>query len=445
MKEFSVSMKHRRDFLIAACALFGGGALSACDARGNRISFSNLPGLKNAPSQEEMGMLSNFILRRQRLGERKLKLEGRLFDSNIRMVAFSLENTEFVDCDFMGSTMLEGDLQNVRFTNCLFDASRWDDGSWENVYFTGCVFRGPFNVGPKRGKKSLQFESCTFEGATAKKSGYGGRSEYFGSIGGTEGDVLYDKCAFSRTYINGGSHLTLRDCQMNETVISARDDCQAIFERINAIGVIDVGAGAGNFSSFQIRQSTFADLLTFKGGRIGALILEDVTVDLLLNSLKANSVNLTRVTFICEKKIVKTFQYGLQTESAKIGKMIVSDCVFDGHVPAMYLYGRKDRTDAVKKAAAGRNYVNVYATCIGELVFRNTVVRGRFEYMEIGVLSFESLRIHDSNFSNCKISNLVMRNVNMFGNVEFAGAFIGRRVMEEVADTSTGTRATVLN
>lgn len=398
------------------------------------------------PTKEEIEFLGNIKIRRQVLKGAPLIITGRLFGKDLRLDSFELENTHFVDCDFVACTMLGGVLKGVHFTNCLFVANLWDEGQWDDVVFTGCAWRGRFNMGPSLGAKSVKFDDCEFIGSTSEEMGYGGPADYFGIIGGTNGDVLYQKCKFEHTYINGGATLKIISCTLNESVLVAKDNSLLLIEDVTADGLIRVGLGRGDFSSVTVRKSKFARALIFEGAKIGVGIFEDLVADLNLNIVKARSIDLRRVTFLSPVKENPQYQYGLNMESAKIGTLNITDCTFQGNSAALYLLGEEQKMRPVKIGAVDVNKINNYSTDVENMSIKNTPVnRGRFEYMNIGNLLMEDLRVVDADFSNSKIGKFTLRNVSMTGKVEFANTTIVHKVEERVTDTSTGTRPTITN
>ncbi len=397
------------------------------------------------PTKEEMDLLGNIAARRAALKDQPLTITGRLFDHEMRLESFELENTHFSNCDFVGCTMLGGVLRNVSFTNCLFVANLWDEGQWDDVSFSGCAWRGRFNMGPALGSETLTFDDCEFIGSTAEEMGYGGPADYFGIIGGTAGDVLYNKCKFERTYINGGASLKIKASTIHESNLLAKKGSTLLVEDVAADGRIIVGSMAGDFSSVTIRKSKFARALILESAKIGVGLFEDVVADLNLCSVKAHSIDLRRVTFFSPAEPNPQYQYGLNLESAKIESMNIIDCTFQGKASALYLKGRKINMQLAKIDPKTKKLLDLESTDVGSLTIQNTpVIQGRFEYMNIGTLLMEKLKIVDADFSNSRIGKFELRDVAMSGKIEFENSIVSNKVVERVMDTSTGTHPVTL-
>jgi uncharacterized protein YjbI with pentapeptide repeats len=430
----------RRKYLSGAVGLVGGFLLPACNKDTSNKANIRKSAMIPLVSKEEIELLQNLDVRRTTLKDQPLIIRGRLFNKEFRLTSFELENTQFINCDFVESTMLGGKLRSVTFQNCLFIANLWDEGRWDDVSFTKCAWRGRFNMGPSLGDKNLTFDDCEFVGATAEEMGYGGPADYFGIVGGTNGDVSYRKCRFERTYINGGSSLSILDCKMNESVLVAKDEASLHVERVAADGVIKVGLGRGNFKSVKFKKSSFGSALIFQGAQMGVGIFEDIVVDLNLTGIKASSIELNRVTFCSPAEPNPQFQYGLMMESAKVGIVSIADCNFQGPKSGLHLLGAKDKIGIEKSKNPSGKYINYYSTDFDSLSIKNTKIDGgRFSYMNIGILSFESLPLMNSDFSNSKIRKFSLRNIVMSGKIEFASTVIGSISKEGVTDTSTGT------
>jgi uncharacterized protein YjbI with pentapeptide repeats len=434
-------LKHkRRKYLSTAVGLLGSFLLPACSRNASTIANARTNAQIPRVSKEEVELLRNLDTRRTNLKDKPLVVRGRLFDSEIRLSSFELENTQFIDCDFVRSTMLGGNLKNVVFQNCLFVANLWDEGRWDNVSFTKCAWRGRFNMGPSLGDKDLIFDDCDFVGATAKETGYGGPADYFGIIGGTNGNVFYRNSRFERTYINGGLSLSIVDCKMMESVLVAKDEAHLLVERVSAEGVIKVGLGRGKFNSVTVRNSTFGRSFIFEGTHMGIAIFEDVVADLNLSIVKASSIDLKRVKFNSPAEPNPQFQYGSAMESANVGKVSIVDCDFGGRKASLHLMGEKDEDEEKRDKNVSKTHVNYYSTDFDSLTIKNTKIDGgEFAYMNIGVLLLENLEITNSDFSNSKIVKLVLRNVSLSGQVEYAHTLVGSLSKEGVTDTSTGT------
>jgi uncharacterized protein YjbI with pentapeptide repeats len=392
------------------------------------------------PTKEEIESLGNIDTRRTKLKGQPLIIQGKLFNKEIRLSAFELEDTQFIDCDFVESTMLGGVLRNVSFKNCLFVANLWTKGRWDDVSFTKCAWRGRFNMGPSLGERDLTFDDCEFVGATADEMGYGGPADYFGIIGGTDGNVSYRKCRFERTYINGGSVLSILDCKMKECVLVAKGEARLLVEQVAAEGGTKVGLGRGNFKSVTFKKSSFGSALIFEGAQMGVAIFEDVVADLNFTAVKASSIELNRVTFNSPAEPNPQFQYGLTMESAKVGTVSIVDCNFQGPKSGLHLLGEEDRFPVEKGKETSKKHTNRYSTDFDTLIIKNTKIDGgRFLYMHVDALLFENLAMTNSDFSNSTIGKFSLRNVIMSGKLEFASTFIGSMTKEGVTDTSTGT------
>lgn len=436
-------MRHRRRM---ALGLGFVGLVDAClpGCRNKDSEKSSPMGnvLRKKLSSSELVLLSDFEVRRKRFGEKQLNITNCLFDDDVRMESFTWENTEFVDCDFIGSTMLKGTLKNVRFKNCMFDSSTLKDGSWDNVVFSGCAARGKFNLGTAYGG-DLLVDDCEFIGATKEEIGYGGRSEQYGSIGGAGVNVVYQNCQFTRTYINGGKTLTIKNSTLSDVVIDAHDQSSLVLEGVKAQNVIDFGAGQGDYADVKIRKSTFENSLVFANAKIGTALFEDVQANINLNTVKAKEITLRRFTFLSPKTAKPHFRYGLAAESAKIAGLTIEDSSFAAGVAAIDLAGVEDSATDIQKKVPG--YKNLDQTVIERLTIRNTPIkRGTFEYMTVDTLVLENLSIADANFSNSRIRRFVARDVIMAGKVEFANTRIREKVYERVANSSTGTPPTVM-
>jgi uncharacterized protein YjbI with pentapeptide repeats len=407
--------------MLSVLGIFSAASIPACNTKEEFPSFRKL-GRTNAPTSAETRLLGNLERRQSAYRDKTLTISGRLFDSSVRMESFRWENTEFVNCDFDGCVMLGGILSNVRFTSCMFVANTLDDGEWNEVSFIGCEARGKFNMGTPQGK-SLLVENCKFIGATLKEIGFGGRSDQYGSIGGTNGTVVYRKCQFERVYINGGKSLSIYDSQLHDVVVDAQDNSTIVVAGVTAKGVADFGSGLGNFSSVMVTKSVFRDALIFAEAKISTAIFEDLQANLNINLVSATSMELRRVLFLSPVDAKPGFRYGLAAQSAKIGVLKLEDCTFGGGAAALHFSGVKNRSDPIDQAKPG--YKNLYLSIITDLTIKNTpVVRSDFMYMSVETAVFEGLKILDTNFSNSRFGKFISRNVTISGKIDFENTII---------------------
>jgi uncharacterized protein YjbI with pentapeptide repeats len=429
-----MGIRDRRKCLLAGLMLVGGIVLPACDKKNMDTRIRN-SAMAKPLSPEELELLSNVGSRRNKHQGARLKIRDRIFGGDLRLDEFEWENIDFEHCDFLNCVMLNGELRNVNFMDCLFLANRWGKGMWEDVSFKDCAWRGPFDMGTPSGVKVLKFDDCEFIGATAEELGYGGKSEYFGSIGGTNGNVLYQGCSFERTFINGGAATKFRGCKMRDVVVYGKDDSSMLLENVTADELVDFGTGLGVYSAIAIKNSKFGGTLTFEGAKIGSAVFEDVQANLDLTLVKANSIVLNRVTFLGSGTPEPEFQYGLTSQSAKIATLTIADCVFQGYGAFLFLSGVEDRTKASGKPLK-KGHKNLYSTDIANLSIRNTPVNnGHFKYMNIGNLSLESLSIGTADFSNGRIGKFVTRDVTLTGTIKFDNTII----VEKDSSLAVGT------
>ena len=426
----------RRRSLLFSVILLNVGCIAGC---GKSKLIPNLTRniLMQAPTNDEIALLSDIKIRRTVAKNQPLVIRNRVFDDHFRLQGFTLEDTEFVNCDFFSSIMLDGLLVNVRFTNCLFVANRWTDGAWTNVQFKDCAWRGPFNMGPVMGEGKLRFEDCEFAGSTFEELGYGGKAEYFGSIGGTMGDVVYQNCKFERVYINGGVSLRILKCKFEEVVVTAQNNSKILLEDVDGKELVEIGTFLGVFAKVHIRQCNFDSTVTLRGAKIELGLFEDLVATLDLALVKATRIELRRVSFKGEAKPEVGLMYGLIAETAKIGSMVIEDCTFVENGGALNLQGDEDQRAIAARKQVIRDLENIYATVIGNLVIRNTPVNnGRFDYVEAKEVLFENLAVAGANFSHCKIDRLLLRDVRLSGKIELAEADIRQKIIERVVDTS---------
>jgi hypothetical protein len=358
-------MNDRRKCLVVGLSCFTGVFFAACRNKVDYPSRIRRNEMMTQPLPEEILVLTDINQRRKKFPGAPLKVRGRVFDDRVQLDHFMWETTEFENCDFLGCTMLRGALGKVRFSNCLFVANRWDGGQWNDVTFVSCAWRGRFNMGVGGGTNVLRFEGCEFSGATPEEIGYGGRAEQYGIIGGTNGDVIYENCQFERMYINGGASLTLQQCTMRDVVIYAQDDARIFVANVVGKGLVNFGTGVGKFSSVSVKKSSFADSLVFESARIGSALFEDVTANLDLDIVTAESVVLRRMIFSSSTKPEAQFKYGLTSESAKIQSLRIEDCAFQGDGAALYLMGEKNRASAAEQAEQSLKKIgNVFSTTL---------------------------------------------------------------------------------
>jgi uncharacterized protein YjbI with pentapeptide repeats len=411
--------------MLAGFAMLGGIFFPGCSQPATTRKRTSPMGA--LPTSEEMNLLSNIDLRRKEQAGMTIKISNRAFGNNIRFDHFEWEDIHFINCDFIGCLMFDGTLRNVRFTNCLFFANRWDGGRWEDVSFKECAWRGNFDMGVRNGDKTLTFEDCEFIASTAKELGYGGRSEYFGGIGGTNGSVLYQRCNFERTYINGGSSTELRDCNMLNVVVSAKVGSSILLEDIRASELVDFRNKA--FSTVAIKKSSFTDRLTFNNTKIDTAVFEDFKANLDLTLVKARSIELRRVTFVGPAEPKPQFKYGLTCESAKIFSLTIDDCSFQGRGAALFLSGEQNWKKANGETRTKAE--DVYSTSIENLSIRRTPINsGGFEYMDIGNLLLENLVLGNADFSNTTIRKFVTRNVTLSGKLKLENTNIVERATD---------------
>ena len=388
------------------------------------------------PTVNEMALLQDVKLRRTSLKNRPLVIKNRVFDNSVRFQDFELEDTEFVNCDFLNCLMLDGILTNVRFINCLFFANRWTDGAWTNVQFKDCAWRGPFNMGPTIGEGTLRFDACEFVGSTLEELGYGGKADYFGSIGGTMGDVVYENSKFQRVFINGGKSLRISKCNFDDVVVDAQDDSEILLEDIEGRELLDLGSHSV-FAKVHVRRCVFNGPVTLSDAKMELGIFEDVVATLNFSRVKAKRIDLRRVSFKGTAKPDNIYLYGLITQSAKIDNFVIEDCAFVENGGALNLQGDlDDRPNSTEKRETSRPS-NLYSTVIGNLLIRNTPVKnGRFDYVEAKEVIFDNLALAGANFSHAKIDRLKFRDVKMSGKIELTEAHIGEKIVERVVDTS---------
>jgi len=374
------------------------------------------------PTAGELEILSStgtHLLGRHSNGP--IKITNRSFSGEVQFDQFYWSNIEFENCDFINCSMTRGTLLNVRFVNCLFFANMWQDRNWENISFHGCAWHGPFKMGASKGEKSIQFEECEFVGATERELGYGGRAEYFGAIGGTNGRALFRKCKFERTFIYGGLSTECVNSKMLDVGIYVEESSKILFENVTASGLIDLGNN--NFSTVVFKQSTFSDRLTFEGATIGSALFEEINANLDLSAVKAASVFLKRVTFTGPLQPKPRFQYGLNCESSKIEHLEIDNCSFEGANPELYLSGEETPEELSMESSAMSQ--NVYSTDIENLVLRSTpIINGHFRYMRITKLLMENLRITSADFSRSIIDQFMAKNVTQAENLKLGSATV---------------------
>jgi len=397
------------------------------------------------PTREEMSFIADINLRRDVLKGQPLVIEGRIFSEEIRLNQFELENTKFLNCDFVGCTMLQGMLRNVSFENCAFVANIWDKGRWDDVSFLGCAWRGRFNMGPSEGKGKLRFDDCEFIGLTSKEMGYGGPADTFGAIGGTKGDVFYNNCRFAHTYINGGASLHIKSSILDDSRIFAGTGARLLMEDITGSGFVVVEGGQDIFfSSVIVRDSKFSGPLILKDVGIGTGTFERIVADLNLKIVRADTINIHDVTFFSPDSPNPQFRYGLHTQSARIGSLNIVDCNFRGPSSTLNLWGEAEYRLDQKDADGNDVFTTEMATAIEKLTIHHTnLIDARLQYMRVGNFRLEELAIKNADFSHSKINVLALRQVTMDGKVEFSDTVITRKQYVAVTDRSTGTPPSV--
>jgi uncharacterized protein YjbI with pentapeptide repeats len=419
--------------------LLGGMLLPACKQKNATTTHTRTSAMGKPLTPEELQLLTDIEFRRKRATGKAVKISNRIFREDIRFDPFEWENIDFENCDFLGCMMFNGALTNVSFSNCLFFANRWDGGKWDDVSFRDCAWRGPFDMGTRNGEKSLKFDDCEFVGATAEELGYGGKSDYFGGIGGTNGSVIFNKCKFERTYINGGRATQFRNCHMNDVVIDGKDGSSMLLEDVTGIELIDFGTKTGVFSTVIIKRSVFQHMLTFDNSKIESAVFHDVKANLDLSRVKARSVDLLRMTFLGSEKPEPGFRYGFTSESAKISELRIEDCTFQGYGASLFLSGEEDMAESNAKPKK-KDHVNFYSTDVGSLSIRNTPINdGRFQHMHIGHLLLEDLHIGGADFSNGTIRKFVTRNVTSSGKINLEKTSIIEKSTQLALNTSSGT------
>ena len=294
------------------------------------------------PTEAEMSLIADIKLRRNTLSGQPLVIEGRLFSDDVRLEKFELENTQFINCNFVGCTMLQGTLRNVSFANCLFVANLWENGPWDEVSFSGCAWRGHFKMGSAAVKGNVRFDDCEFIGSTPEEMGYGGKADTFGAVGATDGDVSYSKCRFRHTYINGGTSLHVKSSILNECNLVAAAGARLLVEDVMGSGFIAIEAAKDIFSSINVRDSKFSGPLSLEDIRIGTGTFERLVADLNLSIVKADKIDVHNVTFISPDKADPQFRYGFDTQSARIGSLNIIDCDFRGPAATLCLGGEAE-------------------------------------------------------------------------------------------------------
>ncbi len=397
-----------------------------------------------SPTPEEMAFLNNFDLRQTTFKDNPLVIRNRLFDHSVRFDPFQWENTQFIDCDFNECLLFHGILKNVRFENCAFATVRFEEGEWDSVSFIGCAARGNFNMGPRIGKNTL-FDDCEFIGTTPAQLGYGGVADSYGGIGGTNGAVLYRKCHLERVYVNGGSSLVIQDSKMIDAFGKAKKNATLLLQNVEGQGLVAFNGQTSIFSTVTVKNSNFK-VLSFEDATIGNASFENIRANLGLSIVKAENVMIKNVTLLSEEKPDKYLRYGLNTNSAKIKKLAIENCLFEGKQVALNLLGDRDMDkDDAPNGILPKDHVNVYSTTIGTLTIRNTpIIRGRMEYMEVGTLLLENLAVQGANFSHGEFGQFILRNVLLSGEVDFTGTKIRERIYDRVENTSTGNQPTIL-
>ena len=389
------------------------------------------------PTEDELAMLKDVAARRKRFGDQPFKLKERLFDKNFILENYALENTEFEACDFMGSEMTGGRLKNVRFIDCLFVANRLDEGEWEDVSFTKCAGRGPVLIGAPKGK-NLAFSDCEFVGATSEEVKYGGITEQYGGIGGTDGTVQFSECRLTRMFINGGSKLAMKTCTVEDVFIQTDKQGGIDMEAVVGKGKVDFGNGNGVFGDVRIHNSSFAGLVSLDAAEMKTASISDTVGRFRMASASAESVAMKRVTFTTGGAPKADTAYGLHTTSANIGRMLVEQCQFEGERAALHFSGERPRAAFKPSKPGGRS--DPFTSMFGELTIKGTPVRNAdLKYTKIGTLTIESTTMSDTDLSNSAFKHLVLRDVTLKGNVDYTATTVGKKTAERVNDTSRGT------
>lgn len=435
-------MDNRRGFLAFSLVVGAGFFLNACNRNDSPSTRKGAKGMFAPPTNEEMELLQNFDLRQSKLSGSTLIIRNRIFDLNVRFDPFHWENTQFINCDFIQSILFRGVLNNVHFENCTFINIRFEESEWNDVIFAKCAGRGNFTLVADSGKNAI-FDDCEFIGSTPQQLGYGGISDSFGGIGGTDGEVIYRKCHLERVIVNGGSSVIIQDCKMIDVIGSADDDATLLLQNIEGKGFVKFHGATQNFTSVTVKDSRF-EVLTFREANIRNGLFERVKANLGLSESHAHNIILKDVTFLSEEKPEEDFRYGLNTNSAKIQNLTIENCLFEGKQVALNLLGNDDlqKDEALLK---GEKHINKYSTTINTLIIRNTpIIRGKMEYMEVKSMLLENLTIQGADFSHGNFGQFILRNVALSGVVDFTDTKIKERIYDRVENTSTGTQPTIL-
>lgn len=365
-------------------------------------------------------LLKDLRLRRTALPGQVLRIARRRFDIGFRLEDYELEHTEFERCTFSGSTMLRGILRHVHFKHCTFDGNTIGEGEWHDVTFTNCSARGPFLMGTPKGS-GLVFDDCTFTGgATAGQISYGG-------IGGGAGPVRYQRCRFTRMFINGGASLHIDECALHDVVIGAQDNAAVDIARVTAQGNIQIGGKTSVFATVQVRKSAFQDGVSFDNTSVADALIEDTTGGVDLTRVKAGHIVLRRVRFAAPPAAKEGIEYGLHTTSARIQSLRVEDCSFESARAALFFSGRRPRHNSAAGAA------NPYATHIDKLHIEGTpLTASQFKYARIASLTIEDAAMQGGDFSSSAIENLTMKNVSISGKIVREGTLIGTQTKVNV-------------
>lgn len=374
------------------------------------------------PTAAELKILSSTKPHQvESVGEITLKISNRTFSGEVQLNEFIWNDIEFENCDFINCSMTRGTIRNARFINCLFFANLWQDRNWENVSFRDCAWHGPFKMGARKGGELIQFEECEFIGATAEELGYGGRVEYFGSIGGTNGKALYRQCKFERTFVHGGLSTEFLKSEMSDVVFYGQDNSRVVLENVIGSGVVELGNNI--FTTVKFKESIFSDRLTLEGATIGAAVFEEVNANLDLSMVKAESIVLAHVTFNGSEEPKPQLQYGLNCESSKIKRLTIENCSFSRLGAELHLSGEETSEELTVGPLATSK--NVYSTDIENLVIRSTpIINGHFKYMRITELTMENLRITSADFSRSIIGLFTANNVVLAENLELGDVIV---------------------
>ncbi len=352
---------------------------------------------------DEYRMLKDAALRRNRMGDKTLKIKSAIFTGG-DFEKGEWENIHFENCTFYGRTQLKN-LKNAVFERCSFIKANFQSYYMENVAFHNCKTAGRTYILNGNSSKNVIFSGCSFDGPSSEPNDFGGiklsgditfkdcQGKYM-DLGG-DGKVIYQNCRFQDVDIANGHH-SEKPSERRYADVNI-ENC--VFEKYTDMQ-------ASNLAKLSITNSQFNYLDITNSFCTGDVIIENVAAGALVSVFQqVSNIIIRNSRFSGAKKTEDTW-------------MRVLDCFGGGDsLQTVHLEGVHCAQDQAERANPG-SWIRggLVKTTIRNCTLPICTINMKSAEAEIDGLSADTVV-----FSKCAVGKVAFKNVHIHKSVDFTG------------------------